>query len=102
MRLPLWKTPSRDLCYSTQCSGPQTVILLGRWLLPSLLYYFMPFRYVYKKHLIYYEYMKIEIAFTQEEYAAILRAMESAGFTDVADYLRHAVLQAVYNELSGR
>lgn len=47
-------------------------------------------------------YMKIEIAFTQEEYAAILRAMEMAGFSNVADYLRHAVLQAVYNELSGR
>ena len=46
--------------------------------------------------------MKIEIAFTQEEYAAILRAMEMAGFSNVADYLRHAVLQAVYNELSGR
>jgi hypothetical protein len=43
--------------------------------------------------------MKIEIAFTQEEYAAVLRAMEKAGFTDVAAYLRHAVLQAVYNEL---
>ena len=53
-----------------------------------------------KKHLTYYEHMKIEIAFTQEEYAAILRAMEMAGFSDVADYLRHAVLQAVYNELS--
>lgn len=47
-------------------------------------------------------YMKIEIAFTQEEYAAILRAMEMAGFSNVADYLRHAVLQEVYNELSGR
>ena len=45
--------------------------------------------------------MKIEIAFTQEEYAAILRAMEMAGFADVADYLRHAVLQAVYARLSG-
>ena len=54
-----------------------------------------------KKHLIYYEHMKIEIAFTQEEYAAILRAMEMAGFSNVADYLRHAVLQAMYARLSG-
>ena len=46
--------------------------------------------------------MKIEIAFTQEEYAAILRAMEKAGFSDVAAYLHYAVLQAVYATLSGR
>lgn len=46
--------------------------------------------------------MKIEISFTQEEYAAIQRAMENAGFSDVAAYLRYAVLQAAYDTLSDR
>ena len=44
--------------------------------------------------------MKIEISFTQEEYAAILRAMENAGFTNESAYLHYAVLQAVNAELS--
>lgn len=44
--------------------------------------------------------MNCSTTLTQKEYAAVLRAMEKTGFTDVAAYLRHAVLQAVYNELS--
>lgn len=45
--------------------------------------------------------MNCSTTLTQEEYAAVLRAMEKAGFTDVSAYLRHAVLQAVYASLSG-
>lgn len=44
--------------------------------------------------------MNCSTTLTQEEYAAVLRAMEKAGFTDVAAYLRFAVLQAVRDTLS--
>ena len=62
----------------------------------------MPFRYELTKPNLLRTYMKIEISFTQEEYAAILRAMKNAGFADASAYLHYAVLQAVYNTLSGR
>lgn len=69
--------------------------------LPSLLYYSIPFRYVYKKkHLTYHAIMNCSTTLTQEEYAALLQAMEKAGFTDESAYLHYAVMQAVCDTLS--
>lgn len=45
--------------------------------------------------------MFISTVVSEEEYAALLRAMESAGFSDESEFLRHAVMQAVYARLSG-
>jgi hypothetical protein len=44
--------------------------------------------------------MNCSTTLTQNEYASLLRAMEKSGFTDVAAYLRYAVLQAVRDTLS--
>lgn len=49
---------------------------------------------------MYHVIMFISTVLTNEEYAALLRAMEAAGFADESAYLHYAVLQAVNAELS--
>lgn len=45
--------------------------------------------------------MFISAVVSEDECAALLRAMESAGFADESAFLRYIMLQAVDAELSG-
>lgn len=51
---------------------------------------------------MYHDIMFISAVVSEEEYAALLRAMESAGFADESAFLRYIMLQAVDAEFSAR